>query len=56
MEKIGLRRQGGGEEMDFAVAAGYVITVLLICFNTYLVVKSNVEIDQDNQPRDDVAG
>lgn len=42
--------------MDFAVAAGYVITVLLICFNTYLVMRSDVEIDEENQPREDIAG
>jgi hypothetical protein len=53
-----LPEKGAGEvtTMDFAVAAGYVITVLLICFNTYLVMRSDVEIDEENQPREDIAG
>lgn len=42
--------------MDTMVAAGYVITVLLICFNTYLVLTRDVEIDQEHQPRKEIEG
>ncbi|MDR7865882.1 MAG: hypothetical protein RIN56_03635 [Sporomusaceae bacterium] len=42
--------------MDTMVAAGYIITILLICFNTYLVLTRDVEIDQENQPHKDLEG
>jgi len=42
--------------MDAMVAAGYVIIILLICFNTYLVLTRDVEIDQEHQPREGSEG
>lgn len=42
--------------MDTMVAAGYIITVLLICFNTYLVLTRDVEIDQEHMPSKDLEG
>lgn len=51
-----ITKSKGVIEMDTMVAAGYIITILLICFNTYLVLTRDVEIDQEHQPNKDLEG